>query len=582
MRKYIFLVILLFAVGCTKQKTHKKIQKNNDLKHVEKTVDNSLKTDDLVDLIYGSNGANLALDQIFAIQDTIESIKKLSQQEQQQVAAATVRLLQEDTREQSELQKMVNLYLIQYLKDFAVTSHEEDDFTPNIIDVAKKIVNYITIEQDAIFNNQKTKQLFLIAIQNRAKQADANNENHTQTNQLPSLINFWVTPMGEKILNNYDESDPTKIQWVGNMVRDMGIAVLAQQGASMANAQIGVQAENLIAKIGKDSQIVQAHMQSFQTKSQKNQQDQLQSMMTSFSDAQKDVQTKTARASAISKLELDYLYKNISMSQPQQNYIFNQIEFDQLFTQGTMLTPEGMLWKNPFSVGDWEYEKESNSFWQYQSSPLFNSIKDDDGKASLSSLQAENNAIFTEYNNSAASYAIAGSISLYHIDYPFFAGIIFNKARWISGDFESIRKCRMIAIYGSSANDIGVYFAQQYTMSAEQLKATNSQDPIQTPLQQIINNKVDKQINLPNDTFANLHNEPTIFNYEITNAPTTVSVKLWIADQEPMTFTVNNLDSSLYRYHGVGFICPSAVAQFTITQPQDLIFTVQAISNYKD
>ena len=213
---------------------------------------------------------------------------------------------------------------------------------------------------------------------------------------------------------------------------------------------------------------------------------------------------------------------------------------------------------------------------------MFNENTDDTGKVTKSSLQAENNAIYAEYFTTAPSYTIAGTITLNKVDFPFFAGIIFNKSRWISGDFEAIRKCRMIGIYGTSPADIGVYFAQQFTMNEEQIKANSGDSPIQTPLQQIINNKVQKQINLPADIFTNLEVSPRTFNYEITNSATMVNFKIWFDNNEPMAITMNNLDPEIYRYHGIGFICPGAVAEFTLTKPENFIFTSQALSNYKE
>lgn len=363
---------------------------------------------------------------------------------------------------------------------------------------------------------------------------------------------------------------------------DMGAMMLAQEGASMANEHITAQGGLLSAKIAKNSQTIQNNMQGFQSKAQASQQKQLEAMMNAFSDAQKNVQAKMQQAAAISGLELDYLYKNLSIDQPQQNYIFNQIQFDQLYSLGTMLTPQGAVWKNPFSVGDWEYEKSTNSFWQYQNAPLANKTTDDAGKVTSSSLQAENNAIYAEYFTTATNYTIAGSITLNSISSQFFAGVMFNKARWVSGDFEAIRKCRMIGIYGASNSDIGIYFAQQYTMTDDQMKANPNDDPIQTPLQQIINNKVAKKIALPANAFADLQKNPVTFNYEITNTPTAVTLKLWSGNNSPVNITINNLDPAVYMYHGIGFISPGATAEFKLSQPQDFIFTQQAISNYKE
>ena len=401
------------------------------------------------------------------------------------------------------------------------------------------------------------------------------------TQEETSLIT--KTTLKEVESSQDENNDDVQVQsFLVDMAIDMSIAMAVQQGVSLANAHITSQGQLLATKISKSSQTVQNNVQAFQAKAQANQQQKLQAMMSALSDAQKDIQEKNQQASVVSGLELDYLYKNISIDQPQQNYIFNQIQFDQLFALGTMLTPQGPLWKNPFSVGDWEYEQSSNSFWQYQSSPMFNQNTDDAGNTTTSSLQAENNAIYAEYFTTAASYTIAGTISLNRVDAPFFAGIIFNKSRWISGDFEAIRKCRMIGIYGATPTDIGVYFAQQFTMNDAQLQANPNDSPIQTPLRQIINGKINKKINLPSQAFTNLPNSPLTLNYEIINSPTKVDFKLWVGSNQSMQITIDNLDPAIYMYHGIGFICPGAVAQFTLSQPQDFIFTPQAISNYKE
>ncbi len=383
-----------------------------------------------------------------------------------------------------------------------------------------------------------------------------------------------------------DNNQDVKIQMlteVLNMAGDMAIMMATQEGASMANARLTTEGQLLATTVNTGSQTIQTNMQSFQKQAQVQQQAELQTMISAFSQAQANIQKQTQQAFAVSNAELNYLYQNISLDQPQQNYIFNQIQFDQLFSAGTMLTPQGAVWKNPFSVGDWEYDKDTDSFWQYQSSPITNSVTDDAGVTTTSSLQAENNSIFTEYVTTANSYKISGTMTLYSVTYPFFAGIIFNKARWISGDFEAIRKCRMMGIYATSANDIGLYFAQQYTMTDAQLQAAPNQTPIQTPLQQILNQQVKKQIDLSTQKpLDGLAQGPVVMEFEITTTATKVFITITFGTNTPVTTTISNLDSSLFMYHGIGCISPSAITSFHFTQPSDLIFSSKAILNYKE
>jgi len=559
------IAALIFLTGCIEKKTDQTTDSNVIIQSRHKKNSESHEIKELVNNIYGRNGANLELDQIFIIEDLIISILHTSEMEQQQVALAAAHMLQDTLDEYSKDQQCIRTYLIHYLQDFSNHIHEKN-FSSNILKIAKKIIKYINIEQDNIFTNPKSKHIFIAAI---------------KAHKLPTLINFWQTTSGNKILKNYDPTNQIQTQFI-EMLADMGVMMGTQMGASMANQEIGVQRQLLASIINKNSQTVQTDMQAFQNQAQKNQQQQMQAMVSAFSKAQTNLQTQMQQASSISNLELNYLYQNISTAQPQQNYIFSQIQFDQYFSLGTMYTPAGPLWKNPFSVGDWEYEPATNSFWQYQSSPIANSTTDSSGNTTTSTLQAENNAIYAEYFINSGSYTIAGTISLNIVNYPFFAGIIFNKARWISGDFEAIRKCRMVGIYGISPTNIGIYFAQQYTMTDAQLTASGSQSPIQTPLQQIINNQVKPSIPVLSSTLASLPNTPVTFNFTITNSPNSVTFNFWTGNNKPSSVTINNLDPAIYMYHGIGFICPGAIAEFNLTQPSDFIFTPQAISNYKD
>ena len=375
--------------------------------------------------------------------------------------------------------------------------------------------------------------------------------------------------------NIVDSDDNVVIQ---GMLADMAPMIITQMGASMANQQIGAQAAQLTATLTTQSQTIQANIKSFQTQAQSSQQKDLQAKITDFINKGNDVQTQTTAAIATSNLELDYIYQNISLNQPQQQYLSSPVVYDEIFSLGTMLTPAGYVWKNPFSVGDWEYEKDDNSFYQYQKSPIF--IKNSSG--AQSSARAENNSIFTEYNTTAASYKIAGVITFYQIDYPFFVGIIFNKSRWISGNSESLRKYRMMGVYGKSMTDIGVYYAEQHTMTDAQLQASGSSDPIQTPLQQILTGVVDKKLPIPLDTFENLKAESVSFNFEIINSLKAVTFAFWNENNIKKSVTIDNVDAQMFTYHGIGFICPGAIAQFKLTEPKGLIFSDQAILKYKD
>ncbi len=365
---------------------------------------------------------------------------------------------------------------------------------------------------------------------------------------------------------------------VSSMATQALIDIAAMQGASMANSYLTEQAQMLSEKINLDSQVLQNNIQAFQVQTQTQQQKILQNLMVAFSNAQQEAQKQTQLAQKTSNLELDYIHKNISLEQPQQNYIFNQISFDQMLSSGIMLTPGTSLWYNPFSIGNWQFDKDSNSFWQYQNSPVFATTPD---SQTPSAQQVENNSIFTEYFTTEESYIISVDITIHQISFPGFVGIMFNKSRWISGDFQAIRKCRLCGIYIRSFSDIGLYCTEQFVLNEEQLKQTPNANAIQTPLQQIINKQAKKQATIPEGVLKKL---PIKLTLQITNSAQNATIQLLShnTDMQPITITTKWNDPKLYMYHGIGFMSPGIISQFTINQPTALVFNQQDLELYRE
>lgn len=512
--------------------------------------------DDRIDAIYGKNGAGIDLQALLDIKDLVQVIEKSSELEQQQIACLVVKKLKE-----TESLRDIDTYLIKYLEKIArnVSRENVDDLTK---ETANKLYDYVQFEQAHIVHNERIRYIFLQS---------------QRSFHLPKLMSFWTNSDGISILSIHDfgSSDSVVIQ---DMMTDMSIFMGTAMAASIANQQIATQAQDLAGMLTQQSQTIQANVQSFQSQAQASQQKDLQTQITNFSNKGKDIQAQTKAAIDRSSQELNYLYQNIILNKPQQEYLSSPIVFDQIFSQGDMLTPEGYVWKNPFSVGDWEYEKEDDSFYQYQMSPIF--TKDSTGV--VSSTRAENNSIFTEYSSMQSTYSISGTITVYQVQYPFFIGIIFNKARWVSGDYEALRKARMVGIYGKSETDIGVYFSEQYTMTDAQLQSTKSNEPIQQPLQQILSGSVDKKLPLIPDAFQNLKTASIVLNFEITTTPKKVTFAFWNDKNTKKAITVDNLNSQIFIYHGIGFISPGAIAQFKLNNPTNLLFSSAALAKYKD
>ncbi|AXK60808.1 hypothetical protein [Candidatus Chromulinivorax destructor] len=535
---------------------HQHAVKNNNAAFVQdvQTMSN-YSIDEVVDAVYGKNGVNLDLQKILEIKNLVEQLKSLSQVEQQQVACLVINMLQE-----KKDKHILYCKLVSYLESIADDIVCKDTDTA-IMTYAEQLFNYFILEQAEIVDHQKKLYIFLQA---------------QKSFHLPKLMSFWATQDGAKALDAHIGSSTDNVV-IQDMMTDMAILIGTQMGAEFANAQIDTQAEDLANILTQQSKTIQANVQSFQSQAQASQVTSLQKQITNFSNKSTEIQNKTQGAIDQSSLELNYLYQNISLNKPLQQYLSSPVVFDQIFAQGDMLTPEGYVWKNPFSVGDWQYAKDDDSFYQCQNS----SIMSKDSTGILSSTRAENNSIFTEYSSAQSSYSISGVITIYQIEYPFFVGIIFNKARWISGNYEGLRKARMVGVYGKSETDIGVYFAEQYTMTDEQLASSKSDEPIQQPLAQILSGSVDKKIPLVVDAFNNLKKESIILNFEITTTPEKATFAFWNDKNSKKEITVDKLNSQMFLYHGIGFICPGAIAQFKLNSPKNILFTPDAILKYK-
>lgn len=551
---WIFSIVTMLIAGSFFY--HRHPFKNNNVAFVQDVqIVSDYSIDEVVDAIYGKNGVNLDLQKILEIKNLVEKLKSLSEIAQQQVACLVIKMLQE-----KKDKHVLDLKLVSYLQSIADDVVCKDTNIAVIV-CAQELFNYFEVEQAEILDYQKKLYIFLQA---------------QKSFHLPRLMSIWSTQDGITALDVYEGSSDENVV-IQDMMTDMAILIGTQMGAEFANEQIGTQAEDLANILTQQSKTIQANVQSFQSQAQASQVTSLQKQITNFSNKSTDIQNKTQGAIDQSSLELNYLYQNISLNKPLQQYLSSPVVFDQIFAQGDMLTPEGYVWKNPFSVGDWQYAKDDDSFYQCQNSPIMS--KDSTGV--LSSTRAENNSIFVEYPTTQSSYSISGVITIYQIEYPFFVGIVFNKARWISGNYEGLRKARMVGVYGKSETDIGVYFAEQYTMTDEQLASSKSDEPIQQPLAQILSGSVDKKIPFIADDFNNLKKESVVLNFEITTTPEKATFAFWNDKNSKKEITVDKLNSQMFLYHGIGFISPGAIAQFKMNNPKNILFTPDAILKYK-
>lgn len=359
-----------------------------------------------------------------------------------------------------------------------------------------------------------------------------------------------------------------------SMNTEMAIMMGSQQGAMIAMQENNKEFQELSQSISTNQQTLNNTTNLFVSDVQAAHKKQIQKAKNIFNQAQKHIASTQSEQNEYSKEMQTYIFQAVSIQKPPQYYMLGEaIKLDELFSLGTMYTPKGTIWKNPFGIGNWEYDHTNDSFWQLHNDSLINSKNN-------SSENAMQNSIFTEYFTVKDSYHIQCELTLHQVRYPFCAGIMFNKARWVSGNQDSITKCRLIGIYGTNASNVEACFTEQYTQQTK----TNDQTKTTTlyPLQQIIKGKSLSKKTIDKKYINNLTTNPTTFVIKIITSPQEIQFKVWPKKtKEPADYiTVKSNNPGLYQYHDIGFISPGAITQCKLVQPYNLLFSQNAIKVY--
>ncbi len=384
-----------------------------------------------------------------------------------------------------------------------------------------------------------------------------------------------------------------------NMLKDMALMMGAQIGASEANREITQEFQDTFADVQKDQTVLNNQTSNFLSAMQTAQNTQMTNISTIFSQARTQVKNIGTQEQQEILDAQSYIQSVVSLQQPTSDYLDNPIVYDQLFTNGTMYTPQGIIWKNVFQVGDWEYDENNESFWQYKITPFVSTN-------SNPTIDTFKNFIFTEWNPKQP-YEIVCDITLYKVSYPFYAGIIFNKARWISGDTYGLQKYRTLGIYGDTQKKIHLCFAQQ--KNPVQNKQTQTVSVPLTPIEQIYQGQGIQNITINQNSFKNLQNGQTTFHIKIKPGPNSVLYKIWGANSpEPSQYTTITIPTNnsathlvtvsdasanpitylaansndIYMYHDIGFLSPGAVAEFKLKGPQKILFSQKNITAFKN
>ena len=274
-----------------------------------------------------------------------------------------------------------------------------------------------------------------------------------------------------------------------------------------------------------------------------------------------------------------YLLQAINLNPPiSHDMEYPPIVSDQFFEVSRMNTPKNITWHNvfPSEGSDWEYDSVNNSFWQNGLTTV-----DETGLKA-----AQRNHIFTEYSSNKAQYDIEVECRLINCQYPFFAGVMFNKARWISGVPERFYQCRLLGLYGTTdttntTSTISLCFAQQFTSKNE--KDGKEIETFITPLEQMANDTQTNLFKLNDKDRALLAREPITFLFSITTQPNQVTItvtKKGKTNEVVVQKAIDGLNPYVAIFGGIGFMAAGCQAEFTLIKPESLVYTPEQIKNF--
>ncbi|MBP7854534.1 hypothetical protein KAZ82_01195 [Candidatus Babeliales bacterium] len=362
-----------------------------------------------------------------------------------------------------------------------------------------------------------------------------------------------------------------------NMIRDMLVMVAGQYAGSVANQMVTQEFDDLQKSLTKSQTNLSTAINSFGQKMQTEQSKQLHTTFYLFQQASNTINKLLSNQQIELQQMLNYIQATVSQQvAPLQNYLQNAATFDQSFAVSAMYTPRGTTWRNIYPVGNWEYDETTDSFWQMSMVPMMQ--KNSSGVASAD--YAINNSIFTEWITRQQSYQIECEFSVYQISYPFFIGLIFNKARWVSGDVTCLQKYRLLGLYATASNQFALCFAEAISEKNDQGQITWT-----FPLEQILE-KVEQHtipMTLPSNLIQNSAIQPIVVRLKIVVSQGQIQCKFWpITEKEPTKYIIKQTQNAdLFLYHGIGFMAPGCLAQCKLLKPEELLFEASAQNQFK-
>lgn len=405
---------------------------------------------------------------------------------------------------------------------------------------------------------------------------------------LPTLLDVWTTSAVQDQLKRRAKhlTHDIKVQFGVSALIDIALQAGIIAGSNLSTQWIDAADQKEYEKLVKEQQEITNQWDIFKGNLQQQQKEALKKLEQTFGDKRKELNEEYGKSSERLHQAIVYLNQSINLDQPAKRYLVQPISWDRYFESSPMYTPLSKIqpWFNifgPFNESNWLFVPEHANFSQFNltslNTPFF--WKQSEDQRNIFTNDPAGYSIFTEWATSKQSYEIEIDCVISKAIAPFFAGIIFNRGRWISGDPERLWWYRAFGIYASHENSpIKVGFAQQIL----KLPTTDDQsEKIISPLEQIMDTQDRANPTIP---IKDITQEPLHCTFKISNQANKVSLSL--IKKEPdkettlFTQTIDNLDTYIFKYHGIGFIAAGCQASFTIKKPTELVYSKNVLEEF--
>lgn len=433
--------------------------------------------------------------------------------------------------------------------------------------IAQEVVDYCDFERAMLLADYQTVSKFL----------------HNATHGLlPPMIQFWQNPETRNSLRIRSKLLTPEVRtqfWAE--IGMIALQSIFMGGSSMYNTYINEEDQQVFEQYAKQQEQIQNDFSAFIRQTKDAQSAIRKTLTNAFVASAKNAAEQYQAQNQQYNDETIYLFKAINLNPP----ITHDLEYpsiwnDQQFEFSPMNTPQSIAWHNVFQINgsDWEYDLDRNSFWQ-------NGLSTFDP---TNPQMAQRDHIFTEYSSPKAQYTIEVECRLINATYPFFAGIMFNKARWISAAPERYLQCRMVGLYGTTdatmtTSSVALCFAEQKILKTQ--KDSKDVITILTPVEQMMQSDQTHFYKFADSDRAALVKEPLSLVFSIVTEPTKATITITKKGQtnQPLAQkTFDDLkDPYIAIFGGIGFVATGCQAEFTLKKPEALVFTAAQMSNYK-